>query len=222
MYTLVNVCKGYPEGTQYREVLSGVGVVLPRGRFIAIRGRSGSGKSTLLNLLGGLDLPDSGEIRVNGQALSGLDERRRSLYRRRHLGFVFQSFNLIPTLTAGENVAFPLDLNGLRGAAATRRVQDLLESFSLSDRLDSYPDQLSSGEQQRIAIARAVVHRPDVVLADEPTGSLDGDTEGRILAVLKSLPRDHGVTLVCATHSDEVAAAADEVYLLADGNLQRA
>ena len=222
VYKLVQLCKSYREGTRERRVLDGVDAELLRGRFTAIRGRSGSGKSTLLNLLGGLDLPDRGEIRLGGLVLNDLDERRRSRYRRRHIGFVFQSFNLVPTLTAGENVAFPLDLNGVRGAEAERRVVELLESLSLADRLDSYPDQLSSGEQQRIAIARAVVHAPDVVLADEPTGNLDSGTEGQILSLLASLPRERGVTLVCATHSDEVAAAADEVYLLEAGRLRRA
>lgn len=215
------VSKAYHEAGQRHPVLEGIDATFRQGQLIVIRGRSGSGKSTLLNLLAGIDLPDAGEICIDGQTINRLNEHDRTLFRRRHTGFVFQSFSLIPTLTVAENISFPLELNGINGAAATERVTALLQQFSLAHRLSSFPDQLSGGEQQRVAIARAVVHTPALVLADEPTGNLDLETELEILALLQSLPRDHGVTVICATHSSEVAALADSVWLLEQGQLIR-
>ena len=219
---LTGVDKSYTEGGRHRTVLKNIDAGFPRRQFIVIQGRSGSDKSTLLNLLGGLDLPDRGEIVCNGQIINRLDEEQRTLLRRRQIGFVFQFIHLLPTLTVAENLGLPLELNRIETGEARARIEQLLTEFSLLDRMHDFPDQLSGGEQQRIAIARAVIHRPALVLADEPTGNLDSDTERQVLAVLERLPETHDVTLICATHSPEVAACADAVYQLDRGALRRA
>jgi len=216
---LSNIRKSYLEGGVHRNVLEGIDADFPRGKFIIIEGRSGSGKSTLLNLLAGIDQPDSGEIAIDGQIINRLTERQRTLFRRRHIGFIFQAFNLIPTLTVAENLRFPLELNGVLGEPAKRKVRELLGSFSLADREHSFPDQLSGGEQQRIATARAIIHTPLIVLADEPTGNLDLESELKVLELLKNLPKHRGITVICATHSNEIASIADEVYRLDAGRL---
>lgn len=218
---LTGVEKSYAEGGQNRSVLININAEFTHCRFIVIQGRSGSGKSTLLNLLGGLDLPDRGDVSIHGQVINRLNERERTLLRRRRIGFIFQFIHLIPTLTVAENLAFPLELNNINGAQAHELIENILNDFSLHDRMHSFPDQLSGGEQQRIAIARAVIHTPAVVLADEPTGNLDRTTERQVMDVIAQLPARHEVTVVCATHSPEVAAIADEVYLLDSGNLLR-
>jgi len=216
---LRGVCKGYQEAGRLHQVLNNIDAGFKRGEFIVIQGRSGSGKSTLLNLLAGIDLPDDGDIHIHGQTINHLNEHERTMFRRHHIGFVFQSFNLIPTLSVAENLAFPLELNGITPEITGQRVAEHLRSFSLEDRMDSFPDQLSGGEQQRVAIARATVHTPDMVLADEPTGNLDLETEHQVLDLLKSLPHEHGVTVICATHSAEVALLADSIYQLEEGQL---
>lgn len=216
---LFNIRKSYLEGGVHRNVLEGTDAEFPRGKFIVIEGRSGSGKSTLLNLLAGIDLPDSGDLEINGQIINRLTERQRTLFRRRHIGFIFQSFNLIPTLTVAENLRFPLELNGVGGEPAKLKVRELLGGFSLADRENSFPDQLSGGEQQRIATARAIIHTPLIVLADEPTGNLDLESELEVLELLKDLPKQHGITVICATHSSEIASIADQVYRLDGGRL---
>ena len=219
---LRDVYKIYPDAQRERSVLRGINARFYRGEFVAILGRSGSGKSTLLNLLGGIDLPSGGDIRFNGQSISTLDERRRTLFRREHIGFVFQFFNLIPTLTVFENLSFTLDLNGVDRARTRHRVEELLAQLGLSDRGDSFPDRLSGGEQQRIAVARAVAHRPSLVLADEPTGNLDRETEHNVLTLLGAMPRRDHTTVIAATHSPEVAARADRIVHLQDGRLEDA
>ncbi len=219
---LSDVHKIYPDAQRERTVLRGINATFRRGEFVAILGRSGSGKSTLLNLLGGIDLPSGGDIRFNGLSIANLNERRRTLFRREHVGFVFQFFNLIPTLTVFENLLFTLDLNGVDRARAQRRVEELLSRLGLSDRGDSFPDRLSGGEQQRIAVARAVAHRPSLVLADEPTGNLDRDTEREVLALLREMPKRDDTTVIAATHSPEVAGCADRVMRLQDGTLDGA
>lgn len=216
---LTNVSKTYNEAGQQREVLKAISAVFAEGAFIAIQGRSGSGKSTLLNLLAGIDTPDSGAVNIKGEAINQLSEHRRTMFRRRHIGFVFQAFNLVPTLTVGENLMFPLELNGIGFATARDRVEAILAEFSLADRASSYPDRLSGGEQQRVAIARAIVHKPAIVLADEPTGNLDIDTELQILALLQRLPKEHKITVIAATHSPEIANIADNVFWLERGQL---
>jgi len=216
---LLNLGKSFVEGGITRLVLRDLSLELEHGQMIAIQGRSGSGKTTLLNLIAGLDQPDKGDIYIHGQAITRLDEQQRTLFRRRHLGFVFQGFNLIPTLTVAENLLFPLELNRIGGDQAVRKMKTILELFGLEDRMDSFPDQLSGGEQQRVAIARAIVHKPSIVLADEPTGNLDLDTEKQVLGYLRSLPAAHDVTVICATHSREIARLADSIYLLEEGDL---
>ena len=218
---LSNVRKSYLEGNICRQVLEDTSGEFPQGKFIVIEGRSGSGKSTLLNLLAGIDLPDGGEVIIDGRNINRLSERQRTLFRRKHIGFIFQSFNLIPTLTVSENLRFPLELNGIEGEQADFKVQEVLRKFSLSDREGSFPDQLSGGEQQRIATGRAIIHTPLMVLADEPTGNLDLESELQVLELLKKLPEQHQVTVICATHSNEIASIADEVYQLEEGKLHR-
>jgi putative ABC transport system ATP-binding protein len=222
MVVLSGVSKRFREGLSERRVLDGVDATIAAGEFVAIQGRSGSGKTTLFNLIAGLDMPDAGEVYVDGHALTRLSDRERTLFRRRHLGFVFQFFNLIPTLTVRENLGFSLDLNGVAAAKADSIIVTLLEAVGLAGRADSFPDRLSGGEQQRVAIARALAHAPRLVLADEPTGNLDQETESGVLALLAELPRLRGATLVVATHSAEIARRADRVLLIRDGRLTAA
>ncbi len=203
------------EGARVREVLRGVDLDAVAGECIALVGRSGSGKSTLLNLIGGIDPPDGGSVIVNGLDLTRMDERVRTLFRRRHIGFVYQFFNLLPTLTVLENLLLPLELN----RRDPGRAHALLDAVGLADRGADFPDRLSGGEQQRIAIARALVHEPALVLADEPTGNLDEETGRRVLDLLMRLARENGGILLIVTHAREVAASADRVMVLADGRL---
>ena len=207
---------GYGEGTRRQTVLDGVDLEVARGECVALMGRSGSGKSTLLNLISGIDLPASGRILIDGQDLTAMDETRRTLFRRRHIGFVYQFFNLLPTLTVRENVQLSLELNGL----PLGRADELLEAVMLQDKRHRYPDQLSGGEQQRVAIARALAHDPLLVLADEPTGNLDEDSGARILELLERLVRGAGHTMILVTHDRETAALADRVLILRQGRLE--
>jgi putative ABC transport system ATP-binding protein len=211
--------KSYPEGGGERVVFRNLSAGIRRGETVALLGRSGSGKSTLLNLIGGIDLPTAGEVILDGTSLTGLSEQRRTLFRRRHIGLVFQSFNLIPTLTVMENLLLPLELNGRSGRPAHAAALELLERVGLADRAGTSPDRLSSGEQQRVAVARALVHDPFLLLADEPTGSLDAETGLRVLELLVGLARNDGRTMVVVTHSDIVARAADRVLAIRDGRL---
>jgi putative ABC transport system ATP-binding protein len=190
-----------------------------RGEFVAILGKSGSGKSTLLNLISGIDLVDGGDIHVNGRSLTSLNERQRTLFRRQNIGFIFQFFNLIPTLTVWENVILPLELAGMDNGEARSQAETLLDAVGLLDRRDTFPDRLSGGEQQRVAIARALVHDPVLVLADEPTGNLDEDTGRQVMDLLDRLTRQAGKNLILVTHSNEAAAYADRVLTLHDGKL---
>ena len=212
---LDGVAKVFTEGDTSHTVLEDITLTLPAGRFIVILGRSGSGKSTLLNLIAGIDDPSRGHITVAGVPITRLAERERTIFRRDHIGFVYQFFNLIPTLSVRDNVALPLELAG-RAATARAAADALLAEVDLLDRADSYPDRLSGGEQQRVAIARALAAAPPIVLADEPTGNLDLETGTRVLALLRQLVGDRGRTLIMATHSRAVAAAAD-VVLRVDG-----
>ena len=216
---LEKLSKSFREGPHTRSVLREVNAVFAKGESVAVVGQSGSGKSTLLNLISGIDDADGGAIWLDGQNLTALEERQRTLFRRRHIGFVFQFFNLLPTLTVWENVMLPLELNGINGADASQRVQSLLDAVGLGDRGDTFPDRLSGGEQQRIAIARALVHDPRLVLADEPTGNLDEDTGCQVLNLLDRLTRQAGKNLVLVTHSPDAAAYADRILYLRDGKL---
>lgn len=192
-------------------VLEGVSLEIQQGEFLAVMGRSGSGKSTLLKLIGGLEKPDRGEVRHGRRELAALTETERAHFRRESLGFVFQFFNLIPTLTVAENVSLPLALNGLTRAGIEAKTGAMLAELDLADCTERFPEQLSGGEQQRVAIARALIHAPRLVIADEPTGNLDRDTALQVLAVLEQGCRQRDTTLIVATHSREVAAHADRV-----------
>jgi putative ABC transport system ATP-binding protein len=213
------LCRSFREGAGVHRVLDGADASIHRGEVAAIVGRSGSGKSTLLNLVSGIDRPDSGEIAIGDRIVTSMQEPERTLFRRAHLGFVYQFFNLIPTLDVEENVRLALELNGIRGAEARRRSSGILAEVGLGDRLHSAVDRLSGGEQQRVAIARALAHQPTVLLADEPTGNLDDETASQVLGVLLSLTRVRGTTLLVVTHDPWLAHSADRVLELRDGKL---
>jgi putative ABC transport system ATP-binding protein len=217
---LRGVSRSYEEGGRRHDVLKNLDADFVRGETVALRGRSGSGKSTLLNLVSGIDAPDSGTVEVAGMTLTAMSERERTLFRRRHIGFVYQAFNLVPTLTVGDNIRLVLELNGVPSRQADDRVDELLQAVGLADRAGSYPDVLSGGEQQRVAIARALAHKPPLVIADEPTGNLDERTADVVLALLDRLVRQAGGTMIIATHSAGVAAFADRALELHGGVLQ--
>jgi len=205
-------------GTHRVEILKNIDLEIPRGQFAAIMGPSGSGKSTLLGLLAGLDTPTTGSILLDGQEITGLREDDLAIVRGRKIGFVFQSYNLIPTLTAEENVLLPMELAG-NGNGGEARARELLERVGLADRRDHYPVQLSGGEQQRVALARAFATHPPILLADEPTGNLDSENGRVVLDLLLSLNRQEGTTLVLVTHDQELAARADRRIQLRDGRI---
>lgn len=216
---LDNIYKSYLEGGQPRQVLQGTSASFNRGEFVAIIGRSGSGKSTLLNLISGIDRVDDGDIHLNGQSLTNINEHQRTLFRRRNIGFVFQFFNLIPTLSVIETVTLPLELLGVDLTTARIRAAALLDQVGLGDRLDTFPDRLSGGEQQRVAIARALVHDPLLVLADEPTGNLDEETGQQVLELLDRFSRQVGKNMILVTHNIENTRHADRIVALHDGCL---
>lgn len=212
--------KAYREGDVEREVFRDLSLEIGRGERVALLGRSGSGKSTLLNLISGIDLPDVGRVQVAGQELTSLNEHKRTLFRRHHIGFVFQFFNLIPTLTVLENLLLSAELIGALDVRARSRAEILLEQVGLAERRDSYPERLSGGEQQRVAVARAVMHRPQLLLADEPTGNLDAESSARVLGLLHELVHEAGSTLLLVTHSAGIARCCDRVLSLREGALR--
>jgi len=216
----VNLSRRYEMGDAFVDALRGVDLTITRGEFVALVGPSGSGKSTVLNLIGGLDRPTDGEVWINGTELSASDERTLTRHRRQHVGFVFQSFNLLPRLTAEENVALPLMFSNVPERERGARARALLARVGLEQRLSHRPTQLSGGEQQRVAIARALVCEPALLLADEPTGNLDTATGAEIMALLKELNQERGLTLLVVTHDAEVAAFADRVVRLRDGRVE--
>jgi len=213
-----NLQKAIDSGSHRVEILRGISFQVPRGQFVAIMGPSGSGKSTLLGLLAGLDTPTSGQVILDGEDISRLGEDQMALLRGRKVGFVFQSYQLVPTLTAEENVLLPLELAG-DGYAGAGRAQELLEQVGLWDRRDHYPVQLSGGEQQRVALARAFVGHPPIVFADEPTGNLDSANGQHVLEMLVAMNRREGTTLVLVTHDRELASRADRLITLHDGRV---
>ena len=217
---LRDLTKTYQEGDQERAVLRQLNATIQDGEFVVLMGRSGAGKSTLLNLISGIDRPTAGEVIVGDTTLTTLSEHERTLFRRRHIGFVFQSFNLIPTLTVEENITLPLELSGEVDAARRERALSVLDEVGLRARADSFPDRLSGGEQQRIAIARALAHDPLLILTDEPTGNLDYDTGRQVLDLLQRLVREHGKTMLVATHDRSMVRAADRVLTLQSGVLE--
>ena len=204
-------------GTHRVEILKGITLNVPKGQFVAVMGPSGSGKSTLLGLLAGLDAPTAGEIRLDGEEITGLPEDRLAVLRGRKVGFVFQSYQLIPTLTAEENVLLPYELVGTNGFDGRARARELLANVGLADRRDHYPVQLSGGEQQRVALARAFMVRPPILMADEPTGNLDSANGQHVLDLLISLNAQQGTTLVLVTHDQQLASYADRRIMLHDG-----
>lgn len=212
------VSKWYPQGEGLRAVLDEARMTIEEGEFVIIRGRSGSGKTTLLNLLAALDMPSQGEVWVDGTELTQLTDRERTLFRRRHIGIVFQFFNLIPTLTALENVRLPLELTGEHSEAGAK-AEHLLAAVGLAGREQEAPENLSGGEQQRVAIARALIKAPRLLLADEPTGNLDRETGEQVLDLLEKLTRAMGKTLIVATHSRQLAQRADRVLTIRRGKL---
>ena len=218
--SLRGVSKAFQEGDRRHPVLASVDLDVAAGSFVALLGASGTGKSTLLNLISGIDVADAGEIHAAGTPIHAVDEQERSMFRRRHIGFVFQFFNLLPTLTIEENVLLPMQLNRLTTGPPEARA--LLERVGLRERSESFPDHLSGGEQQRVAIARALAHSPAIILADEPTGNLDVDIGRDVIGLLSGLVRSEGKTLIIATHNPEVGALADRVVRIIDHGLVEA
>jgi putative ABC transport system ATP-binding protein len=215
-----SVSKVYGQGAGEVRALDDVTVVVPRGGFTAVMGPSGSGKSTFMNVAAGLDDVSTGEVLVSGHPLHQMDDRSRTILRREHVGFVFQSFNLVPTLDLRENVLLPFELAGRRLSTEERHwVDHLLEVLGLSDRVTHRPGELSGGQQQRVAIARALAPRPAVVLADEPTGNLDTRSSREVLGLLRTASREYGQTIVMVSHDPVAASYADRVLVLADGRL---
>ncbi len=219
MLCVDKLAKVYCSGTARQVVFEALSFAVERGEVVALLGASGSGKTTLLNLVSGIDSPDSGSVRLDGVEVTKLAEPDRTLLRRRRIGFVFQFFNLIPTLTVGENVALPLELLGEDETPTQQRAAGLLQEVGLGGLAQRYPETLSGGEQQRAAIARALAHRPDLLLADEPTGNLDEDSGARIIDLLTGLARRQHTTLLLVTHSTQVARAADRVVHLRHGHV---
>ena len=211
--------KSIATATHRVDILKGIDIDIPKGQFAAIMGPSGSGKSTFLGLLAGLDSPTSGSIQLDGQEITGLSEDRMAALRGRKVGFVFQAYNLIPTLTAEENIVLPFELAGGSSGEGRERARELLGIVGLLDRADHYPVQLSGGEQQRVALARAFIGRPPILFADEPTGNLDSENGRRVLDLLVTLNRREGATLVLVTHDRELAAYSDRIITLKDGRV---
>lgn len=221
MILVENLSKAYRSGHSRQVVFERLSFRVQPGEVVALLGASGSGKTTLLNLISGIDTPDGGRVRLDGVEVHALAEPERTLLRRRRIGFVFQFFNLIPTLTVGENVALPLELLGTEGGAEARAA-GLLEEVGLAGMRRRYPETLSGGEQQRAAVARALAHQPAILLADEPTGNLDEETGDRIVELLTGLARRQDTTVLLVTHSSRVAAAADRVLQLHRGGVTEA
>lgn len=214
-----NLTKIYGSGSTAVTALDHVNINIHDGEFIAIMGPSGCGKSTLLHLLGGLDTPSDGEVIIDGTSLAEMSDDRVTELRRRRIGFIFQFYNLIPVLSAAENAALPVTLEGIKPAEATAKAREWLGRFGLADRLSSRPDQLSGGEQQRVAIARALVAEPSLILADEPTGNLDTRSGDEIASLLRNVSKEYNRTIVMVTHDPRIAAYSDRIIFLKDGKV---
>lgn len=217
---LTDIAKRYRTGDEDVSALRGVNLTLSAGAFVAVRGPSGSGKSTLLNVCGLLDGFDGGSYRLGGEDVSSLDERARTMIRRSRIGFVFQSYNLVPVMSARDNIEYPLLLTSLSPAERRSRVDAILEQVELTAMAERRPDQLSGGQRQRVAIARALVKSPMLVIADEPTANLDTATANRVIDLMKTLGKQHGATFLVATHDDRMTNRCDEVRVMTDGVLQ--
>lgn len=215
--TVQNLHKTFGKGESAVHALNGIDLAIEKGKFTAIIGASGSGKTTLLNMIGGLDTPDQGEVIVDGVKLSGLKEKELAVFRRGKVGFVYQSFNLAPTLTVRENILFPLSLAGTAPDAAF--FDEITGLLRLKERLDAFPHELSGGGQQRAAIARALMAKPAIILADEPTGNLDSRTSQDVMSLLKVTGQKFGQTIVMITHNEEIAQMADRIVRIEDGRI---
>lgn len=213
---LIDLTKSYRDAERSREIFCDVNASIANNEILAIRGRSGSGKTTLLNLIAGIDAPDSGMVRIDGTSLQEMSENEKAAYRRDNIGFVFQFFNLLPTLKIIENVSLPAELAKVKQDEAEARALSMLESVGLADRADDYPDKLSGGEQQRVAIARALIQSPKIILADEPTGNLDSAMGAQVMELLIEMSRKGGHILILVTHSHQIAAIADRVLVIKD------
>lgn len=219
MIKVHNLKKYYGSGGNLVKALDGVELTVARGEFAAIVGASGSGKTTLLNMIGGLDVPTEGEVCVDGVNLEGLREKQMAVFRRKKIGFIFQNYNLVPTLTVEENILFPLDLDG--SAPDENFLKEIVSLLGLKDRMQAYPNMLSGGQQQRVAIARALISKPPVILADEPTGNLDSRNGQNVAGLLKMTAQLYHRTLVMITHNQELAQLADRVLYMEDGRIVR-
>lgn len=215
--TVHNLKKYFGKGENQVKALDGIDLAIEKGKFTAVIGASGSGKTTLLNMIGGMDVPDEGDVTVDGVRISGLNEKELAVFRRRKIGFIYQNFNLIPTLTIKENILFPLSLAGSTPDQAF--FEEILDLLHLKDRLNAYPGELSGGGQQRTAIARALISKPSILLADEPTGNLDSKTGQNVLGLLKLSVETYRQTLVMITHNLELAQMADRVVRIEDGRI---
>ncbi len=215
--TIRNLHKTFGKGENAVKALNGIDLTIEKGKFTAIIGASGSGKTTLLNTIGGMDIPDEGEVIVDGVNLSGLKEKELAVFRRSKVGFVYQNFNLVPTLTLKENILFPISLAG--STPDTAFFKEITELLHLEKRLDAYPHELSGGGQQRVAIARALIAKPSILLADEPTGNLDSKSGQNVLGLLKMSVETYHQTLVMITHNLEIAQMADRVIRMEDGRI---
>lgn len=217
MIELSKIGKHYTEGNTRQNVLKDLDLTISDGEIIILFGKSGSGKSTLLNIISGIDLPDEGSVTIDGAQVTGLSEKERTLIRRNKIGFIFQFFNLIPTLTVTENLQLPLELNGIKDG--DDKITSILNEVGLPDKANTFPEKLSGGEQQRIAIARALIHNPAIILADEPTGNLDYETGLQIVDLLDRVVKQKGKTMIMVTHSKDVIGLADKIYSMKDGKL---
>ncbi|MDF1999862.1 ABC transporter ATP-binding protein [Peribacillus simplex] len=215
-----HLMKSYDIGKNSYEVLKGIDLTIDKGEFVAIMGPSGSGKSTLLNLLGGLDQPDTGEVEIGNENIGALNERQRTLFRRKNLGFIFQNYQLLPNMTVEENIAFPMHADRLPKSEITQRVSSLIDAIQLKGKEKNFPSQLSGGQQQRVSIARALAMKPPLVLADEPTGNLDRRMGTEVLRLLASLHQNQCLTIAMVTHDIYAASYADRIILLKDGVIE--
>ena len=212
-----DLVKTYGEGDTEVHALRGVNLAVEKGEFVAIVGTSGSGKSTLLHMLGGLDHPTSGSVAVDGKELGSMQDEELTIFRRRKIGFVFQSFNLVPVLSVYENIVLPIELDG--GKVDKEYVEEIIRTLGLEEKVNAYPNQLSGGQQQRVAIARALAAAPAIILADEPTGNLDSKTSQDVLGLLKVIGERFGQTIVMITHNEEIAQLADRIVRIEDGQI---
>lgn len=213
------LCKYYGEGDSQVKAVDQISIQIGKGEFITIVGKSGSGKSTLLHLLGGLDNPTSGEVWIDGENISRLPDHKLTIVRRRKIGFVFQAYNLVPSLNVWENIVLPIGLDGRKPDRTF--IKDIVHTLGLDDKIKSLPNTLSGGQQQRVAIARAIASKPSIILADEPTGNLDTKTGDEVMTLLKLSAKKYGQTLVVITHNEDIAQMADRTIIITDGRVVR-